>query len=157
MKKHIYTESPLGLLTLGEEDGFITRLAYGEIKLPDSLEAESELLKEAKRQLEEYFGGKRKEFNLPLKPFGTAFQLSVWKALTEIPYGETITYKSIAQKIHQPCAARAVGAANHKNPIVIIIPCHRVIGANGVIKGYGGGIDRLKFLLRLEAENTPTS
>ena len=81
---------------------------------------------------------------------GTVFQQCVWNALLKIPYGTTTTYKAIANEIHQPCAARAVGMANNRNPIAIIIPCHRVIGANGVIKGYGGGIDKLKILLELE-------
>lgn len=137
-------------MTLAEENGFITNLSYGEIKFEDSCENETELLHKAKEQLAEYFNGTRKKFDLPLKPIGTVFQMSVWEALQEIPYGKTVTYKTIANKIHQPCAARAVGMANNKNPIAIIIPCHRVIGANGVIKGYGGGIDKLKILLELE-------
>ena len=136
MKNYIFIETPLGKMTLAEENDYITNIAYGEITLEASCENETELLSQAKQQLAEYFNGERKEFNLPLKPSGTVFQLSVWKALTEIPY--------------QPCAARAVGMANNKNPIVIAIPCHRVVGAKGIIKGYGGGVDKLKFLLKLE-------
>lgn len=151
VKNYIFIETPVGEMTLAEEDGFITNLSYGEIQFEDSCENETELLSEAKKQLAEYFGGTRKRFELPLKPVGTVFQMSVWEALQEIPYGETVTYKTIANRIHQPCAARAVGMANNRNPIAIIIPCHRVIGANGVIKGYGGGIDKLKILLELEA------
>ena len=150
MKNYIFIETPLGKMTLAEENDYITNIAYGEITLEASCENETELLSQAKQQLAEYFNGERKEFNLPLKPSGTVFQLSVWKALTEIPYGKTASYKTIANKIHQPCAARAVGMANNKNPIVIAIPCHRVVGAKGIIKGYGGGVDKLKFLLKLE-------
>lgn len=151
MKNYIFIETPVGKMTLAEEENYITDLAYGEITFEASCENETELLSNAKKQLEEYFSGKRKKFDLPLNPSGTVFQRSVWDALLEIPYGETVTYKAIANRIHQPCAARAVGMANNKNPISIIIPCHRVIGANGVIKGYGGGIDKLKILLSLEA------
>lgn len=150
MKNYIFIETPLGKMTLAEKDGFITNLEFGELQFEDSCENETELLRKAKKQLEEYFDGKRKDFDLPLKPVGTVFQMSVWKALQEIPYGETVTYKTIANRIHQPCAARAVGMANNRNPISIIIPCHRVIGANGIIRGYGGGIDKLKILLELE-------
>lgn len=150
MKNYIFIDTPVGRMTLAEEDGYITNLAYGEITFEDSCKNETELLYKAKKQLEEYFSGERKKFDLPLKPVGTVFQRSVWEALLEIPYGEIVTYKTIANRIHQPCAARGVGMANNKNPIAIIIPCHRVIGAKGVIKGYSGGIDKLKILLTLE-------
>lgn len=150
MKNYIFIDTPIGKMTLVEENGFICRLAYGELSLEDSCENETELLHKAKKQLEEYFSGERKEFDLPLRPVGTVFQLSVWEALLEIPYGKAVTYKTIANKIHQPCAARGVGMANNKNPIAIIIPCHRVIGAKGIVKGYAGGTDKLKFLLTLE-------
>ncbi len=150
MKNYIFIETPVGKMTLAEEDGFITNLGYGEFIPENSCENETELLSKAKKQLDEYFKGKRTAFSLPLKPVGTVFQQCVWNALLKIPYGTTTTYKAIANEIHQPCAARAVGMANNRNPIAIIIPCHRVIGANGVIKGYGGGIDKLKILLELE-------
>lgn len=150
MKKYTYTETPLGIMTLAEENNAITDLRFNAEIIPDAIKSNTAILTDASQQLSEYFDGKRTEFSLSLNPTGTVFQLSVWNALLEIPYGETTTYKAIANKIHQPCAARAVGMANNKNPIPIIIPCHRVLGANGVIKGYGGGIEIMKFLLELE-------
>ena len=103
----------------------------------------------------EYFDGKRKIFDLPLKPEGTEFQLKDWNALREIPYGETRSYKDIAIAIGNPKACRAVGTANHNNPISIIIPCHRVIGSDGSLTGYGGGLDKKTYLLELEQKNRP--
>lgn len=105
------------------------------------------------KQLNEYLDGKRKTFDLPLKISGTPFQQKVYKALCEIPYGETRSYKEIAAEIGKPKACRAVGMANNKNPIVIAVPCHRVIGANGSLVGYGCGLDMKKYLLELEAKN----
>ena len=101
-------------------------------------------------QITEYFSGKRKTFTFPLNPKGTPFQLAVWNALLEIPYGDTITYAELAARIGKPSAVRAVGAANGANPIPVIIPCHRVIGSNGTLTGYGGGIERKQWLLALE-------
>ena len=103
-------------------------------------------------QLKEYFGGKRKIFDLPLKPEGTEFQLRDWDALRRIPYGETRSYKDIAEEIDCPKGFRAVGMANNKNPIGIIIPCHRVVGANGKLVGYAGGMEKKEFLLELEKQ-----
>lgn len=114
---------------------------------------ETALLKEAGRQLQEYFSGQRKKFSLPLAPAGTVFQHSVWNALKDIPYGETRSYGQIARTLGKAKAARAVGRANNKNPISIIIPCHRVIGADGKLVGYGGGLDKKAYLLALEKEN----
>lgn len=102
-------------------------------------------------QLEEYFAGRRLSFDLPLAPTGTGFQQKVWQALREIPYGRTESYGELARRIGQPTASRAVGAANGRNPIAIIVPCHRVIGANGALTGFGGGLDRKQWLLRHEA------
>ena len=102
------------------------------------------------QQLLEYFSGQRKTFDFPLAPKGTPFQLAVWNALLEIPYGDTITYAELARRIGKPSAIRAVGAANGANPIPVIIPCHRVIGSNGTLTGYGGGIERKQWLLALE-------
>jgi len=110
------------------------------------------IIREAKNQIGEFFAGKRKEFELPLKPEGSNFQLSVWKELTRIPFGKTITYGELAKRIGKPDAPRAVGLANGKNPISIIVPCHRVIGASGKLTGYGGGLDRKEWLLAHEAE-----
>ena len=119
-----------------------------------SEENRNELVDECKKQLKEYFNGKRKSFDLNIKFVkGTGFQLKVWNALKEIPYGEKVTYKYIAEKINNPKAVRAVGGANNKNPISIIIPCHRVIGVNGKMVGYAEGIDKKEFLLKLEKEN----
>ena len=104
----------------------------------------------AARQLEEYLGGARRQFDLPIAPHGTAFQRSVWNELLRIPYGETRSYKHVAQMVGSPRAFRAVGMANNRNPIMIIVPCHRVIGSNGSLVGYGGGLGMKKMLLELE-------
>lgn len=114
----------------------------------------TELLSMATIQLDEYFQGKRTTFSLPFKLTGTPFQLAVWKELQNIPYGQTTTYKEIAQKINKPKACRAVGMANNKNPLPIIIPCHRVIGSNGKLIGYAGGLNLKNYLLELEQSHT---
>jgi methylated-DNA-[protein]-cysteine S-methyltransferase len=111
------------------------------------------VIRETLRQLAEYFRGERTEFDLPLDPKGTGFQRAVWKALLEIPYGETCSYGDLARAIGRPAAVRAVGAANGSNPIAIIIPCHRVIGASGKLVGYGGGLPMKRMLLDLETEH----
>lgn len=114
----------------------------------------TELLSMATIQLDEYFQGKRTIFSLPFKLTGTPFQLAVWKELQNIPYGQTTSYKEIAQKINKPKAYRAVGMANNKNPLPIIIPCHRVIGSNGKLIGYAGGLNLKNYLLELEKSHT---
>ncbi|MGO5441659.1 methylated-DNA--[protein]-cysteine S-methyltransferase [Megamonas funiformis] len=114
----------------------------------------TELLSMATIQLDEYFQGKRTVFSLPFKLTGTPFQLAVWKELQNIPYGQTTSYKEIAQKINKPKAYRAVGMANNKNPLPIIIPCHRVIGSNGKLIGYAGGLKLKNYLLKLEKSHT---
>lgn len=114
----------------------------------------TELLSMATIQLDEYFQGKRTTFSLPFKLTGTPFQLVVWKELQNIPYGQTTSYKEIAQKINKPKACRAVGMANNKNPLPIIIPCHRVIGSNGKLIGYAGGLKLKNYLLELEQSHT---
>lgn len=114
----------------------------------------TELLSMATIQLDEYFQGKRTTFSLPFKLTGTPFQLAVWKELQNIPYGQTTSYKEIAQKINKPKAYRAVGMANNKNPLPIIIPCHRVIGSNGKLIGYAGGLKLKNYLLELEQSHT---
>lgn len=114
------------------------------------------ILEEAQRQLAEYMNGKRKVFDLPLSMEGTAFQKKVWEELRRIPYGETRTYGQIAVLVGNPKGSRAVGMANHHNPISIVVPCHRVIGANGKLTGYAGGLDRKEGLLKLEQENMHT-
>lgn len=115
-------------------------------------EKETPVLAKTRRQLEEYFAGKRTEFDIPLKPNGTEFQHNVWTALCKIPFGETRTYSQQALLLKNPKAVRAVGAANGKNPIWIIVPCHRVIGASGDLTGYAGGIEVKKYLLALESK-----
>lgn len=114
----------------------------------------TELLSMATIQLDEYFQGKRTTFSLPFKLTGTPFQLAIWKELQNIPYGQTTSYKEIAQKINKPKAYRAVGMANNKNPLPIIIPCHRVIGSNGKLIGYAGGLKLKNYLLELEKSHT---
>ncbi len=112
------------------------------------------LLSEAVRQIEEYFAGTRRTFDLPTAPEGTAFQRAVWEALRRIPYGQTCTYRQIAEAIGRPAACRAVGMANHRNPIAIVIPCHRVVGADGSLTGYAGGLEVKARLLELESGRT---
>ena len=143
-----YIDSPVGLLRLEAEGGNITRLNFVEEEGKPG--AGCELLEEAARQLRQYFEGARKVFELPLAPAGTPFQQSVWAALREIPWGETRSYIDIARRVGRHGGARAVGMANRRNPIAIVIPCHRVIGADGSLTGYGGGLDRKRILLALE-------
>ena len=152
METIFFYDTPVGKLCIGEENGCITHVTWSKIPQEYVLE-ETELIIECKNQLEEYFAGKRKNFYLPLAPKGTEFQQKVWKALTEIPYGKTRTYGEIAAVIGNPKAARAVGMANNKNPIGIIVPCHRVVGANGKLVGYAGGMEKKEFLLELEKKN----
>lgn len=147
-----YYQTDLGTIGIAESNEKITHLFFSEEKFDEDgyAENESPLLKEARKQLNEYFAGKRREFDLPLAPQGTEFMRRVWKALQTIPYGETRSYKDIAVLAGNSKACRAVGMANNRNPISIIIPCHRVIGASGDLIGYGGGLDKKKFLLDLE-------
>ena len=142
--------SPAGWLVLTEKDGVLIRLSFSPSEESGTMTKETPLLRKAKKQLSEYFAGERKVFDLPLSPEGTPFQKKVWQALLKIPYGETASYQEIAETIGQEKAARAVGMANHRNPLPIFIPCHRVIGKNGALTGYAGGIAVKEFLLRLE-------
>ena len=148
MEHKLVLPSPVGELTLTEENGALTGLYFGA--RPGGEEGPSPLLEEASRQLQAYFAGQRQAFSLPLAPRGTAFQLQVWQALQTIPYGEVRTYGEIARAIGKPKACRAVGMANGRNPLPVFIPCHRVIGTNGSITGYSGGLEKKRFLLRLE-------
>ncbi len=123
--------------------------------LPDWIQDDSlPVLKETRKQLESFFAGELRDFQLPLSMAGTEFQMMVWEGLKAIPYGETISYGEFARRLGVPKASRAVGLANGRNPISIIVPCHRVIGANGKLTGYGGGLPRKKTLLDLEARTT---
>ncbi|MGH2959538.1 MAG: methylated-DNA--[protein]-cysteine S-methyltransferase [Solirubrobacterales bacterium] len=150
------TDSPIGeLLVLGDEEKVHGLLmngdgAFDERKL--SLTRDQKAFADTINQLDEYFAGDRDEFDLPLEPEGTEFQRDVWKALAEIPYGETRSYGQIAAVVGRPKAARAVGMANNRNPIAVIVPCHRVIGAGGALVGYAGGIERKTWLLDHERE-----
>jgi methylated-DNA-[protein]-cysteine S-methyltransferase len=149
-------DSPLGplLLTADEEgiSGVIMDADLDEQTEPSAGWVEDPArFEEARRQLEEYFAGQRTEFDLPLRAAGTPFQREVWAALQTIPYGEVRSYSEIAAQIGRPGASRAVGLANGRNPIAVIVPCHRVIGASGALTGYGGGLPRKRLLLDLEA------
>ena len=142
-------ETVLGSVTLVEEDGAL--LAISTHHVYEGICQETTLIKEAHQQLSEYLKGERKSFDLPLRMKGTDFQQRVWNALLGIPYGETRSYKQIAEAIGNPKAVRAVGMANNRNPLLIVVPCHRVIGADGKLVGYGAGIEKKEFLLRLES------
>jgi methylated-DNA-[protein]-cysteine S-methyltransferase len=144
--------SPVGELLLTASDGALTGLwmpveVHG---LPARMARDDGALADVRRQLAEYFAGERREFDLPLAPRGTHFQQLVWAELQRVRYGETITYAQLAARIGRPTAIRAAGAANGRNPISIIIPCHRVVGSNGSLTGYGGGLDAKRALLDLE-------
>jgi methylated-DNA-[protein]-cysteine S-methyltransferase len=150
-------DSPIGPLMLTSDGTALTGLYMGTPgKMPDLAEgwtqnAAIDPLRAAVRQLQEYFAGTRREFDLPLRMQGTAFQRRVWKELTKIPYGETWSYGQLAKRIDNPNASRAVGLANGRNPIAVIVPCHRVIGADGSLTGFGGGLPRKQWLLAHEA------
>lgn len=149
-------DSPIGPLLLTADVGGLTGV-YMEVSShgPGGVDPEwvrdDTSFADARRQLDEYFAGERSTFELSLNPAGTPFQLGVWEALRTIPYGEVRSYGDIAEQIGKPGAARAVGLANGRNPISIIVPCHRVIGASGSLTGYGGGLERKQHLLDLEA------
>jgi len=148
---HAFYKSPIGVISIGTVNNKIASCDFVSHKMiNDKL---SPFLGEVIEQFDEYFHGKRFKFNLELHLVGTDFQLKIWNELLKIPYGETISYKGLAKKIGNSNAARAVGNANGKNPISIIIPCHRVIGSNGNLTGYGGGTDRKQWLLDFEKKN----
>ena len=147
-----FVKTKIGRIGIAEENQFLIRLFFNQKKSPiDAIEKLTPLLRAVATEIKEYLNGKRKEFDIPLKISGTDFQLSVWNALRTIPYGETRSYRDIAEQIGNAKACRAVGMANHWNPIAIIIPCHRVIGADGSLTGFGGGLSLKRQLLDLEA------
>ena len=153
MKYYSYYEFPIGTLGVGEDGVGISHIFLpGTADVSAAVQKETPLIAAAAAQLREYFAGERKEFDLPLAPQGTAFQRRVWEKLCEIPYGECRSYGDLAGSIGNPKACRAVGMANHRNPLPIFIPCHRVVGANGNLVGYAGGLDAKTFLLELETE-----
>ena len=151
MKNVFCYDTKIGRLEIEENGEAITKIDFAKKEIEDDIEKkETLLLKEAIKQLNEYLEGKRNLFDLPLAPEGTEFQNKVWNALKEIPFGETRSYGEIAKIIGNEKASRAVGMANNKNPIMIVIPCHRVIGANGKLVGYAGGVEVKEILLNLE-------
>jgi methylated-DNA-[protein]-cysteine S-methyltransferase len=151
--------SPLGELWLTSDGTHLTQLWLGRPPAKageaggwrEGESADAAPFPDAREQLRAYFEGRLREFDLPLAPAGTPFQRRVWRALLEIPYGRTVTYGELAARLGQPGASRAVGLANGRNPIAVVIPCHRVIGAGGALTGYGGGLERKRWLLELEA------
>lgn len=149
-----HIETPIGKLMLAGDGHALIRVGLPEARhplvIPDDWQRNSNKLATASRQFDTYFAGELQDFDLPLAPVGTPFQKSVWKALCEIGYGETISYAELARRIGNPRAVRAVGTANGANPLAIIVPCHRVIGADGSLTGYGGGLPAKQFLLELE-------
>ena len=151
----ILYHSIYGYFTILSDDYYIRKIEFGKHGLPEDAmwQEDHPLLQMAEQQLTEYFSGKRQQFSLPLAADGTAFQKSVWTALQQIPYGQTTSYGALAKLLDRPKAARAVGGACHHNPIVIVIPCHRVVGANGNLTGFGGGIPLKQALLALEADH----
>ena len=153
---YTYLDTSIGKLFIAGDEEAVRHIGFpekGQAQRPEAEWRESARgpVGEAVRQLQEYFAGKRTEFDLPLAPQGTEFQLRVWRKLREIPYGETISYGELAKRVGNPKASRAVGAANGTNPIPIVVPCHRVIGANGKLTGFGGGLPVKEALLALEA------
>jgi len=155
--KIYFTEfsSPIGTIKLRGTDAALTGVfmethRHEPARTPTAVH-DAAPFRAARGQLEEFFAGERREFSLALAPVGTPFQLAVWQALRAIPYGETISYGELSRRIGNPRAGRAVGLANGRNPLSIIVPCHRVIGADGTLTGYGGGLERKRFLLALEA------
>ena len=156
MDVHAYA-SPIGTLTLSARGDHLVGLHLpGSGDPPPTGDAQrSPVLARATAQLDAYFAGTRTAFDLPLAPDGTEFQRAVWKALCDVPYGETCSYGAIAHAIGKPLASRAVGMANNRNPIAIIVPCHRIVGASGALVGFGGGLPAKKFLLGLEQRHQP--
>ena len=148
-------DSPVGPLLLAAGDDGIRTIEFHEARHPvkrgaDWREGMHPLIELVRQQLDEYFTGQRRAFDLPLAPRGTEFQQRVWRTLASIPYGETVSYAQLASRVGKPTATRAVGAANGRNPLPIVLPCHRVIGADGSLTGFGGGLPTKRFLLELE-------
>ena len=159
MKNIFYYNTKIGTIGIEENGTAITKVFFINEDVQEDIVEENEtaLLKDAIKQLNEYLDGKRSSFDLMLEPIGTEFQKKVWNALKEIPFGETRSYGEIAKIIGNEKASRAVGMANNKNPIAIIVPCHRVIGANGKLVGYAGGLDLKEKLLQLEKNSKSIS
>ncbi|MGV3525527.1 MAG: methylated-DNA--[protein]-cysteine S-methyltransferase [Candidatus Sericytochromatia bacterium] len=160
---HTFFDSPVGRLTLIASETALLAILWenerpGRVPLePGTYQPEQPILQETCRQLQAYFAGERTHFDLPLAPQGTAFQQRVWRALAEIPYGETRSYGELAKQLGNPGASRAVGAANGKNPLSIVLPCHRVIGGKGQLTGFAGGLHAKQTLLGLEKQPPNTT
>lgn len=157
MKSYCYCESPIGRMLLVGRNGVLEELHFPKatehMHIPAEWQEDEAFFGETLRQLQQYFAGDRQEFDLRISPQGTPFQERVWQELCKIPYGETASYGAIAEQIGNPKACRAVGMANSKNPIPIIIPCHRIIGKDGSLTGFGGGLAVKKHLLDLEQQS----
>lgn len=147
-----YLDSPVGRLRLVSDGEHLIAIEFENLQaaMTDDVERSDAALNACGKQLKEYFAGRRREFDLPLSPAGTEFQQNVWAALKAIPYGELRSYRDIAEGLDKPKAVRAVGAANGRNPLPIVVPCHRVIGSDGSLTGFAGGLEAKKILLRLE-------
>jgi len=156
-----YYESPIGLLEVRGGERGVSAVNFVDARDPSSARGGSGPLPAALAgcltQLDEYFRGGRRKFSVKLDLKGTAFQKKVWKALLAVRFGETVSYKAIARAVGNPAGTRAVGGANHRNPVSIIVPCHRVVGSDGRLTGYGGGLWRKEWLLRHERDNLPSS
>ena len=152
-------DSPVGFLTIAATDAGLHAIEFPENRHPQRrdgwVERDHPMLQQARQQLAGYFAGTRRHFELPLSPQGTPFQRQVWLALAQIPYGRTESYAQLATRVDRPAAMRAVGAANGRNPLPIVLPCHRVIGADGSLTGFGGGLPTKRFLLQLEGAIPP--
>jgi methylated-DNA-[protein]-cysteine S-methyltransferase len=159
MERYTTVDSPVGTLVLTGDEDALTGCYFADVEGHGDptvgLERDDAPFAEAAAQLRDYFAGRRRRFDLPLAPRGTEFQRRVWEALRTIDYGETRSYRQIAEQVGAPGASRAVGLANGRNPIAVIVPCHRVIGADGSLTGYGGGMARKRVLLDLEAGVLP--
>ena len=160
MIRYQYIDSPVDPLLLAADERGLRLIEFHTPRHPmsrlaDWSEGDNAVLQAARVQLDEYFSGTRTQFDLPLAPQGTPFQTEVWHTLATIPYGETISYAQLAQRVGKPTAMRAVGAANGRNPLPIVLPCHRVIGADGSLTGFGGGLPTKQFLLELEGALAP--
>lgn len=149
--KHCFSyHTAIGKLYISTEEASVIRISFAEDARKDVIREETDIMKQTFSQLEEYLKGERTSFDLQLNPEGTPYQKKVWSVLSSIPYGEVRSYKQVAEAAGNPKASRAVGMANNKNPIMIVIPCHRVIGANGKLVGYAGGLEVKERLLKLE-------
>ena len=156
---YTYLESPIGPLLLAGDGVRLAKVGFpngkGRVAPHEDWRRDDSQFVEARAQLAAYFAGELRDFDLDLTPVGTPFQLAVWQALADIPFGVTISYGELASRLGRPSASRAVGAANGANPIPIIVPCHRVIGASGALTGFGGGIDTKRWLLAHETGGHP--